>query len=248
MPLCRGIPVLRRCSGGASVLIGPGCLMYSLVLSYELRPALRIVEQAHRLVLERIACALRPGWPEEIRRQGISDLTRGDRKFSGNSLRCKRTHLLYHGTLLYQFPLALLGQVLRSPPRQPEYRHGRSHAQFVDNLPLEVSRLRDLLVEAWQPAAGPSDWPRDLTETLVRSATSGKSGICGARPLHSMISRSSPDRRPSRFGVRWLGTALDFKLAEWKKESGATSCRTPNRDTSVRYGRLTPAMYFVVHH
>ena len=164
----RGIPVLRRCSGGASVLIGPGCLMYSLVLSYELRPALRIVEQAHRFVLERIACALQPGWPEEIRRQGISDLTRGDRKFSGNSLRCKRTHLLYHGTLLYQFPLALLGEVLRTPPRQPEYRHGRSHAQFVDNLPLEVSRLRDLLVEAWQPATGPSDWPRDLTETLVR--------------------------------------------------------------------------------
>ena len=164
----RGIPVLRRCSGGASVLIGPGCLMYSLVLSYELRPAFRIVEQAHHLVLERIACALQPYWPEEIRRQGISDLTRGDRKFSGNSLRCKRTHLLYHGTLLYQFPLALLGQVLRTPPRQPEYRLGRSHVQFVDNLPLEVGRLRSLVVEAWQPAPGPGDWPRDLMEQLVR--------------------------------------------------------------------------------
>ena len=26
--------------------------------------------------------------------------------------------------------------------------------------------------------------------------------------------RGSPDRRPERFGVRWLGTALYFKLAE----------------------------------
>ena len=30
------------------------------------------------------------------------------RKFSGNSLRVKRTHLLYHGTLLYAFDLALI--------------------------------------------------------------------------------------------------------------------------------------------
>ena len=32
---CRaeGIPVLRRCSGGAAVVVGPGCLMYSVVLA-----------------------------------------------------------------------------------------------------------------------------------------------------------------------------------------------------------------------
>ncbi len=35
-----GIPVLRRASGGAAIVIGPGCLMYALVLSYELRPSL----------------------------------------------------------------------------------------------------------------------------------------------------------------------------------------------------------------
>ena len=37
---CRaqGIPVLRRCSGGAAVVVGPGCLMYALVLSSRLRP------------------------------------------------------------------------------------------------------------------------------------------------------------------------------------------------------------------
>ena len=29
----------------------------------------------------------------------------GELKFSGNSLRVRRTHLLYHGTLLYDFSL-----------------------------------------------------------------------------------------------------------------------------------------------
>ena len=39
---CRAdnIPILRRCSGGCAVVIGPGCLMYSVLLSYERRPRL----------------------------------------------------------------------------------------------------------------------------------------------------------------------------------------------------------------
>src|SRR5882724_10843203 len=34
VPACeaRGIPVLRRCSGGGAVLQGPGCLNYTLIL------------------------------------------------------------------------------------------------------------------------------------------------------------------------------------------------------------------------
>lgn len=30
-----GVPVLRRASGGGTVLLGPGCLCFSLVLSYD---------------------------------------------------------------------------------------------------------------------------------------------------------------------------------------------------------------------
>ena len=39
---CRqqGIPILRAQAAGAAIVAGPGCLMYALVLSYELRPAL----------------------------------------------------------------------------------------------------------------------------------------------------------------------------------------------------------------
>ena len=57
---CRelGIPVLRRPSGGAAVVAGPGCLMYALVLSYRLRPELRVVAAAHRWVLGTLAAAL----------------------------------------------------------------------------------------------------------------------------------------------------------------------------------------------
>ncbi len=58
---CReaGVRVLRRISGGAAVVVGPGCLMYALVLSLRLRPNLRSIDQAHAGVLGTIAAALR---------------------------------------------------------------------------------------------------------------------------------------------------------------------------------------------
>ncbi len=57
---CRGlgIPVLRRISGGAAVVAGPGCLMYALVLSYRLRPQLHTLSEAHRWVLATLVDAL----------------------------------------------------------------------------------------------------------------------------------------------------------------------------------------------
>jgi len=166
---CRadGVPVLRRPSGGAAILTGPGCLMYALVLSYDLRPALRPVDLAHRFVLNAIASALRP-LADAVRCRGISDLAMADRKISGNSIRCRKRHLLYHGTLLYRFPLELVGRYLRTPPRQPDYRVGRDHASFLTNLPLSRAALSAALASAWQATAPCARWPQEQTAQLVR--------------------------------------------------------------------------------
>src|SRR4051794_20177330 len=42
----RNIPIVRRSSGGAAIVAGPGCLMYAVVLSYQTRPELRDISQA----------------------------------------------------------------------------------------------------------------------------------------------------------------------------------------------------------
>ena len=162
----RRIPVLRRASGGAAVVAGPGSLMYAVVFSYEARPELRSLDQAHRFVLGTILNALRPLAPlaEHL---GTSDLAVGGQKFSGNSVRCKRRCFLYHGTLLYGLDLALVEQCLAMPPRQPEYRQGRSHSSFVANLPVEPAALRTALTNAWQAMPAPFDWPRQRVRELV---------------------------------------------------------------------------------
>jgi lipoate-protein ligase A len=160
------IPVLRRTSGGAAIVAGPGCLMYSLVLSYQRRPSLRAIDAAHRFVLGTIAaalCRLVPG----VEPRGTSDLAIGGRKFSGNSVRSKRDRMLYHGTLLYDFPLELIARLLTMPSRQPDYREGRGHESFVTNLPLTSSAIRQTLVAAWQVTEPRSQWPQSATARLV---------------------------------------------------------------------------------
>jgi lipoate-protein ligase A len=181
LPHCRelGIQVLRRTSGGAAIVTGPGCLMYSLVLSYDARPELRSLDRAHALVLSTIADALRPAVPH-IARQGTSDLAIGTLKCSGNSVRCKRRALLYHGTLLYDFDLALIEQCLRMPPRVPEYRRGRSHEEFVTNLPLGVRAIRTALIDAWGNPSARADFPREHVSQLVAMRYSQPSWTLGS--------------------------------------------------------------------
>jgi lipoate-protein ligase A len=162
----RAVPMLRRCSGGATILTGPGCLMYAVVLSYQQRPHLRPIDHAHRFVLDTIAAGLRQK-VSGVARAGISDLVLAGKKFSGNSLRCKRSHFLYHGTLLYQFPLEKVSEFLKIPSRQPAYRAQRNHADFLTNLPLDTVTLRQSLTAAFSATEDCPNWPRALTARLV---------------------------------------------------------------------------------
>lgn len=161
------VPILRRASGGLAVVVAPGCLMYAVVLDHSKRPGVEAVDVAHRYVKQTLLSSLAKIDPR-VRHDGTSDLVIGNRKFSGNSLRCKRTHLLYHGTLLYRMDLSLVTKYLRLPHREPEYRQGRGHADFLTQLDTDTATLRAAVIDAWQPSGVLVDWPRDLTRRLAR--------------------------------------------------------------------------------
>ena len=176
---CRaeGIPVLRRSSGGGTIVAGPGCLMYAVVLDFATYPQLQAIDTAHCFVLSQLARMLTP-LVKEIEVAGISDLViQGDlviqsnppRKFSGNAMRRKRNHILYHGTLLYDFDLERIPRWLASPTRTPAYRHDRRHAEFVANLPLARQALVDALLEGWRADQVLPCWPELRTTQLVQT-------------------------------------------------------------------------------
>src|ERR1019366_3694638 len=91
----------------------------------------------------------RPAWPS-ITFDGHTDLAVDGRKFSGNSQRRKRTHLLFHGTFLLSFDLGLISKLLRHPAREPGYRARRTHAEFITNLDLAATAVKEALRQAWE--------------------------------------------------------------------------------------------------
>ncbi len=199
-----GIPILRRVSGGAAVVAGPGCLMYALVLSYQLRPHLRVLSQAHRYVLGRLATALERLTSGVVCR-GTSDLVLEGRKFSGNSARCRRHHFLYHGTVLYNFPLELIDRCLRMPPRMPDYRAGRPHGGFVTNLPLKVEAIRQALVAGWDAGETCVEWPAGRTARLVAEKYErpqwNRGEVVGPGSTDQIPNRSHPPPLPKGEGT-----------------------------------------------
>jgi lipoate-protein ligase A len=58
----------------------------------------------------------------------------GDRKISGNAQARRGKALLVHGTLLVDFDHDLADAVLKYPPREPAYRLGRPHRDFLVTL------------------------------------------------------------------------------------------------------------------
>ena len=161
-----GVPILRRSSGGGSVLLGPGCLCFSLILSYEGSPLLREIPFSNVYILEKhreVLSDLLPG----IERAGTSDLAAAGLKFSGNSQQRKRNFLLHHGTILYDFDIAHIEQYLRMPSRQPNYRQGRDHNVFVRNLPADVADLKRRLKAAWAVESELTDWPASRVRELI---------------------------------------------------------------------------------
>lgn len=166
-----GVPILRRVSGGATIVTGPGCLMYAVTLNLQQHPELADLGAAHRFVLGRIVGALQAIDPTAAV-SGTSDLTAlrdgVPRKFSGNSLRLVRGRLLYHGTLLDHYDLPLISRLLKTAPRQPDYRDHREHDDFVTNLAVGNDRLKSVIAAAWNAeAAELADSTRAMADRLV---------------------------------------------------------------------------------
>ncbi len=167
------IPILRRCSGGGTVLQGPGCLNYALVLPFDEAGELSTIQKTNRYVMERHRALFETLLREPVLVEGHTDLTRGGRKFSGNAQRRRRRSLLFHGTFLLRLDLFLMGQALRHPPIEPAYRGGRAHDRFLVNLELGVDDVKAALRKAWGArTASTTPPPPDFFEAVRQLAAS----------------------------------------------------------------------------
>src|SRR5262249_40294273 len=102
------IPILRRSTGGGTVLQGPGCLNYSLVLKIKEDGPFQGITSTNDFVLHRHKTTLARLLRAPVEKQGHTDLAIGGVKFSGNAQRRRKQALLFHGSLLLHLDLELV--------------------------------------------------------------------------------------------------------------------------------------------
>jgi lipoate-protein ligase A len=172
----RGIPILRRCSGGGTVVQGPGCLNYTLVLRITADGPLHNIGIANQFIMRQNRAAMQSLFPgtqtpdpgPQIAVRGHTDFTVGDRKFSGNSQRRRKHFLLFHGTFLLNFDLALVSELLPMPSKQPDYREHRAHTEFLTNLKVPANEVKVAMRQAWQAEMPLKNPPLEKTKALAR--------------------------------------------------------------------------------
>jgi len=177
----QNIPIFRRCTGGGTVLQGRGCLNYALVLRIAEESPLANISSANKFIMERNRGAVE----SEVRSRKLeasskvcshTDLalvvgrspTIAFRKFSGNSQRRHKRFLLFHGTFLLDFDLALIGDFLHLPSREPAYRARRGHRDFLMNLGLPAADVKLAMQRAWKADAPLEDAPLERIAKLAR--------------------------------------------------------------------------------
>lgn len=170
----RKIPVYRRVSGGGTVLQGPGCLNYALILQIPESGPLSSLTATNDFIMQNHQKALQPLLKNPVSAKGTCDLTIADLKFSGNAQRRKKKYLLYHGTFLLNFDLNFIEEILSAPARQPEYRNGRSHLEFVMNLGIQAKIVKQALRNHWHANLSIADVPHLKIKELVTTRYTDK--------------------------------------------------------------------------
>lgn len=140
------IPILRRTSGGGTVVQGPGCLNFTFVFDRKRHPDLADLRKSYVWINGKVIEAL---WACGIQAvfKPISDiaLAAGEKKFSGNAQHRTKQFILHHGTILYDFDLKLISRYLKIPKDVPEYRRKRPHEEFVTNISLQPTVFKQSL-------------------------------------------------------------------------------------------------------
>lgn len=128
------VSVYKRPSGGETVVLSPRTLVVSVLIPETKFRAPGIYFQE---INRKIIRALQDIGLNHLRADGISDICIGDKKILGSSLYRGKDRVFYHAVLNVSENTRTLERYLKHPPREPQYRNGRSHEEFVTSLAAE---------------------------------------------------------------------------------------------------------------
>jgi len=139
------VPVVRRFSGGGTVVVDESTLFITFIFQKE---EIALGNCPKRL-LEWTETIYKPLFHPQEFWVRENDYAIKNRKVGGNAQYFTKERLLHHTTFLWDYQQQYM-DLLKMPPRVPEWRKKRSHEDFVDRLKNyypSVTSIKEKLIE-----------------------------------------------------------------------------------------------------
>ena len=154
------VPLYRRRGGGGAVVLATGMIVITSCFRVDSLPDVETLMSDLSAVVVRALSRLAPGGKSSaVARslciRGFGDVCVGDKKILGSSLYLKRGVGLYQASLLVRDCSRLVCRYLAHPSREPAYRAGRAHSQFITSIdehgfPTSLDILRGCITDAFE--------------------------------------------------------------------------------------------------
>ena len=159
------IVVLKRRTGGQTVMLTPNNIIISAVITDEnvMKP-----KDVFIRFNDHIMGAIAKNHTVQFSTRGISDIAMGEKKILGSSMYRGKGKLFYHAVLNFNEPSTTFQKYLKHPSNEPDYRKGRQHHEFVTSLKEtgyaeSISYLKNELADSLSTIL--SNYDEDLIES-----------------------------------------------------------------------------------
>jgi lipoate---protein ligase len=134
------VPVIKRYSGGGTVIIDENTLFVSMIFSKDCGPISLFPES----IMQWSYLLFKSAWKLPDFSLIDNDYAIKNRKCGGNALYIRKERWLHHTSFLWDYSDENM-DYLRLPPKQPAYRKERIHTDFLCRLKEYAPSLKDLI-------------------------------------------------------------------------------------------------------
>jgi len=132
------VDVYKRPSGGETVILSPNMVVFSAKMKFDKSMSTKqMFVKINSLLIKHLSQL----GIKELNTRGISDISIGVKKIAGSSMYLNKDVIFYHAVLNISEDISLISKYLKHPLREPDYRMGRSHLDFVTSLHKEGYNL-----------------------------------------------------------------------------------------------------------
>lgn len=129
-----GVIVMKRPSGGEAVLLSQNMVIVSVKIpkkpNWKSNDYFVFVNNLIKKVMQKFGV-------ENLHSKGISDISIGNKKILGSAIYNTGNSMFYHAVINFSEDVNLISRYLKHPKKEPDYRAGRPHSQFVTSLSSE---------------------------------------------------------------------------------------------------------------